>query len=486
MGGVQSTVRNAPWSVRKRVIVIAAIVSAVAVAIGASFGAGYALAGSGVASIDDLELGVVDQETMVIADGRATPTVGAQPLRIRTCSLDSLVSDPQLATFAGIVVDPLSGDVLFSRNDDVGVAPASVLKLVTAAAAMTTLGPDTRFETRVVTGVEPGVVVLVGGGDATLSSLGAGAESVYQGAPKISDLAAQTVASLAATLPEDERVTITEVVVDVSLWDSSDQWDSSWASDARAKGFISQVTPLQVDGDRQNPVATVSRRSDNAADRAARAFVDALRAAGNTARFVTVSTGTADPGATVLATVQSQPVSVLVNYMVKESDNTLSEMLARHVSLAVGLGATAESLNQALAGTLASRGLPLEEISIRDGSGLSNLNRVEPRYVARLLTEIYRSEGTLQRVREGLAVAGADGSLRDRFTGANASASGRVFAKTGSIQGVRSLAGFVSAADGSDLAFAFFSMGEVGDPTKTAIETAVTGVYACGENLANF
>jgi D-alanyl-D-alanine carboxypeptidase/D-alanyl-D-alanine-endopeptidase (penicillin-binding protein 4) len=479
------TATTSPWSLRKKAVVAVAIVSALAVALGASFAAGYALASPSPEG-GDRDIVVLEENAEVLSVIRAQPTLGSQPVRIRTCSLDSLASDPVLATFAGIVLDPQSGEVLFSRNDDVGVAPASVLKLVTAAAAVTTLGPDTRFETRVVGSTEPGVVVLVGGGDATLSTLPPGSESVYKGAPRIADLAEQTVAALGATLPEGERVTITEVVVDLSLWDTKGQWEPSWSPNARAMGFISQVTPLQVDGDRQNPAATVSRRSDNAPDRAARAFVDALRAAGNTARFVNVSYGTADPGAPVLAAVQSQPVSALANYMVKESDNTLAEMLARHVSLAVGLGGTAESLNQAIAGTLASRGLPLEEISLQDGSGLSNLNRVEPRYVARLLTEIYRSEGTLRSVREGLPVAGADGSLRDRFTGANASAAGRVFAKTGSIQGVRSLAGFVNAADGTDLAFAFFSMGEVGDPTRAAVEAVVTGVYSCGENLANF
>jgi D-alanyl-D-alanine carboxypeptidase/D-alanyl-D-alanine-endopeptidase (penicillin-binding protein 4) len=391
-----------------------------------------------------------------------------------------------LGTFAGTVTDPRTGEVLFSRNDDLGVTPASVVKLVTGAAALITLGPDTRLETTVVESADPTRVVLVGGGDATLSSLPKGVESVYLGAPKISTLAEQTIAALAASSPEGEPVAISEVVLDLSLWDTEEIWDSSWLPDARSNGFISQVTPLQVDGDREDPKSFVSRRSDDAADRAARAFIDALRVAGNTVRNVTVTRGQAEPGARVLAAVQSQPVVGLVTYMLKESDNTLAEMLGRHVSLAVGLGGGQDTLNQALAGSLVSRGIPIEEISLQDGSGLSNLNRVKPAYIAVLLGEIYRSETSLGKVRDGLPVAGADGSLKDRFTGENSIAAGRVFAKTGSIKGVRSLAGFVTAQDGAELGFAFFAMGEVGDETKVALDDLVTGVYSCGENLANF
>jgi D-alanyl-D-alanine carboxypeptidase/D-alanyl-D-alanine-endopeptidase (penicillin-binding protein 4) len=61
-----------------------------------------------------------------------------------------------------------------------------------------------------------------------------------------------------------------------------------------------------------------------------------------------------------------------------------------------------------------------------------------------------------------------------------------VFAKTGSITGTRSLAGYIEAEDATDLAFAFFALGEVGDDTRTAIETLVTAVYSCGSNLADF
>ena len=83
-------------------------------------------------------------------------------------------------------------------------------------------------------------------------------------------------------------------------------------------------------------------------------------------------------------------------------------------------------------------------------------------------------------------MAGVDGSLDNRFFGDNAIAQSEVRAKTGSINGVRSLAGFITGADGADLVFAFFATGDVTDESRTALETLTTAVYSCGSNLADF
>jgi len=179
-------------------------------------------------------------------------------------------------------------------------------------------------------------------------------------------------------------------------------------------------------------------------------------------------------------------VSELVTYMVKESDNTLAEMLGRHISLTQGFDGSGDSVGEGLMTSLAGLGIPDEGILIDDASGLSGANRLTPDFVAILLSEVVRSEGDIGLLAGALPIAGVDGSLDDRFTGENAVAQGRVFAKTGSIQGTRSLAGWVSAEDDSDLVFAFFATGEVGDDARAALETVVTGVFSCGANLADF
>lgn len=449
--------------------------------LGVSFAAGVAVSNVG----PDLSV-IPAEEPLVVPVGRAVPEVGPVGLRLRTCSVSELASDPGLGSFSGVVLDPLTNDVMFSRNRDDAIAPASVMKLVTGAAALSALGPERRFTTTVVTSENAETVVLVGGGDSTLTQLPVGESGVYEGAATLQELAERTLATLAATLPDGEDVVIREVIVDSSLWPTEDQWDSSWSRDASRNGFISRVSALQVDGDRQNPRVELSSRTDRPAERAGEAFVAALRSAGNAGRFVRVSVGVATPEATVLASVESQPVSELVRYMVKESDNTVAEMLARHVSLEAGMGGSALSLAEALPAAVAGLGLPVEEITVRDGSGLSALNQVTPHYVGLLLTEVLRSQGALEYVRNSLPIAGVDGSLDNRFAGVNAAVHGRVHAKTGSISGVRSLAGVVFPEDGTELAFAFFALGEVGDPTREVLENLVVGVHACGDNLGDF
>ena len=469
-------------AMRRRFLALAGGLISTAVILGAAFALGTVIPSS--LTIENPGDGLDSEATLI--SGRATPATPPVVLRLRTCSVADAASDDDLAAFSGVVSDPVTGEILWSRSGDQAVTPASVAKIMTGAAALSVLGADTRLSTEVRTGTSPTSVVLVAGGDPTLSQLPKGSAGVYGEGPSLQALAEQTVAAIAATLAEGERVTISEVVIDVSLWDVEDNWDDSWAASARTNGYMSLVTPLQVDGDRRDPRVELSPRTQNPVGRAADAFVVALREAGNRARSVSVSYAPAAPESTVLARVESRPISELVSLMLKDSDNTLAEMLARHVSLSLGLGGGSESVPQALGGSLAGLGLDTEAVTIQDGSGLSALNRVTPASVAELLVQIYRSQGDLSLVVQGLPVAGVDGSLDNRFSAANAVAHERVFAKTGSITGTRSLAGYIEAEDTTDLAFAFFALGEVGDDTRTAIETLVTAVYSCGSNLADF
>jgi D-alanyl-D-alanine carboxypeptidase/D-alanyl-D-alanine-endopeptidase (penicillin-binding protein 4) len=125
---------------------------------------------------------------------RATPTQSstpsASPSNARTCSVATQVADKKLGTFSGVVINPATKEVLFDRNANVPAATASVLKLFTAAAALTTLGPNYVVDTKVFADPDnPGTIILVGGGDPTLSATAQGKQSVYANAPKLSDLA---------------------------------------------------------------------------------------------------------------------------------------------------------------------------------------------------------------------------------------------------------------------------------------------------------
>ncbi|WP_255579605.1 D-alanyl-D-alanine carboxypeptidase/D-alanyl-D-alanine-endopeptidase [Cryobacterium sp. PAMC25264] len=404
---------------------------------------------------------------------RPAPAAATAASPLRTCSVADLAGDSRLGDFQAQVVNAATGEILFDRGGSTTSRAASVLKVLTSAAALSVLGPDYRATTTVVAGSEPGQIVLVGGGDLTLSSTPTGDESFYQGAAHLDALAEQ--ARTAVDGP------ITSVVLDSSYF-GDPGWEPSWERKEQTDGYMPEITALQVDGDRNDPYRSTSARSDDPVARAGAAFADELGG------DVSVSVGTAPAGATVLASVQSQPVSVLIKQSLIVSDNALAEMLARLVAVEGGSGNTFDAIEPAVLAGLKGYGIDTTGIRIVDGSGLSDNNAVPPAYLTKLFQKINAREGNLGVIFDGLPVAGGDtGSLSysDRFTGANADADGAVFAKTGWIDTGYTLSGIINADDGTTLTFAVYALGDVGDNAKQAIDTITTGFFRCGNNLSN-
>jgi D-alanyl-D-alanine carboxypeptidase/D-alanyl-D-alanine-endopeptidase (penicillin-binding protein 4) len=107
--------------------------------------------------------------------------------------------------------------------------------------------------------------------------------------------------------------------------------------------------------------------------------------------------------------------------------------------------------------------------------------------MASFMRKVAAGTDNLDVVRDSLPVAGKSGTLAGRFTGDNAAARGHVTAKTGWIDTAYTLSGFIDAADGTRLTFAFYAVGEgIADDAKAALDNLVTGVYNCGDNLANY
>jgi D-alanyl-D-alanine carboxypeptidase/D-alanyl-D-alanine-endopeptidase (penicillin-binding protein 4) len=446
-------------------------------------GTGAVFAGVAVASAPV----AVPTTAATTAPPRPTPSAVPTASRLRTCSVAGPASDPRLMTLTGSVLRADTGEVLWDHSASVGVSTASTLKLLIASAAVGVLHPDFQIATDVVDGSTAGTVVLVGHGDATLSALPAGQESVYAGAPKLSDLASQVVAAYATKHP---GVPISQVVLDSSYWDPSDNWDPSVKRSEQTQGFQSETTALQVDGDRANPKAETSPRSTNPIGNAGAAFVSALKAAdpgGVVDNSVATSTGSALAGSAALGEVKSQPVRTLISQMLLPSDNTLGEMLARVVSKASGFDGTYASLQQAIPGALnSSFKIPAAGLTIVDGSGESANNKVPPAVMTSLLRLIQAGTLNLDVVRAAMPVAGKTGSLATRFTGANAVVRGNVTAKTGWIDTEYSLAGFVTAADGTVLVFTFDAIGPgIKSSATAALDTLTVAAYTCGDNLSN-
>ncbi len=406
-------------------------------------------------------------------DPRPQPSAFPAATRLRTCSVAALAANAQMAAFSGYVANSLTGEVLYNVNGTTPQRTGSVLKVITAAAALNVLGAGAQLKTQVVDGSTPGVIVLKGGGDPTLAST---SSSVYSGAPRISTLATAAMAKYEEIHP---GVPITEIVLDSSMWDPADSWDSSWLRKEQGDGYQAEVTALMVDGGRADPSSTVSSRTTDPIGEAGEAFANAAGLVG-----VTFSRGSA-VGSTILAEVKSQPLSTLIDQMMSWSDNALAENLARVTSKTMGFDGSSVSLAQAIPGGLFEYGLDTSEVTIRDGSGLSDLNAVSPQFMTTLMSKLRANEKDLGIIYSALPVSGQSGSLADRFTGANSIAVGKVIAKTGWLDSAYTLSGVVNAADGTPMSFAIYSIrADISSDAKQAHDTFVTGLFSCGDNLS--
>jgi D-alanyl-D-alanine carboxypeptidase/D-alanyl-D-alanine-endopeptidase (penicillin-binding protein 4) len=406
----------------------------------------------------------------------ATPGAAAEPTAAGVrAAIHGLVTGAGMGGRLGVsVIDLASGQSLYQRGPDALAVPASTTKLVTAVTALTARGPAHRIPTRVVAGAGPGEVVLVGGGDPTLSVAGAG---TYPGAARLDRLAAQVRQALGGAAP-------TRVTVDGTLF-SGPVFGPGWDTDIPTSGFAGAVTALMTDGGRVKPkVLSPSARHRDPDLAAGRAFARALRLPAAAARAVArgraprapATVGTPTPGGTEpsaapappapgteLGRVESPPLLRLVEFMLVESDNVVAEALARQVALARGKPASYAGAAAAMAEVLTDLGLPGEESDLVDGSGLSRRDRLSPSTLTDLLVLAARGERPeLGGVLSGLPVAGWSGTLADRFrapAGTGRAGVGVVRAKTGTLSGVNAMSGVVTTAEGRPLAFALLADG---------------------------
>jgi D-alanyl-D-alanine carboxypeptidase/D-alanyl-D-alanine-endopeptidase (penicillin-binding protein 4) len=446
------------------------IIGLVLLLVGGVVGIGILLRGGG--GEDGATEAVAIPEAQLPQLGEAVPVLaslsGDAPAPDPTAlsgQITPLLTAPGLGTgVSAEVVDVATGDVLLDLDAADPATPASTAKLLTAAAALTTLDPAETLETTVVAGSTPGEVVLVGGGDPTLSRTAP--SQTYPGAPTVADLATQVVTALPAGTP------VSRVVVDSSLY-SGPLTASGWGPGDAPSSYAAPVTATAVDGARVSP-GSLARSGQPGLDAGA-ALADALGASD-----AAVVLGEAPPGAETLATVQSAPIARLVEQMLSQSDNMLAEALARQVALARDLPASFEGAGQAVPEALAEAGIDVTGVALADGSGLSLENKVP----AAVLTEMVAgaADGSLDgasALLSGLPVAGYDGTLFDR--GDTATAPGTVRAKTGTLLGVHALAGTVVTVDGRLLAFAVVADGSTSEEAaEAALDDVAAALAGCG------
>jgi D-alanyl-D-alanine carboxypeptidase/D-alanyl-D-alanine-endopeptidase (penicillin-binding protein 4) len=399
--------------------------------------------------------------------------------------LDALLKPDGDGSFTGLVQDALTGQVLFDRGGSESRIPASNMKLLTAVAALRAIGPDHRFSTKVLAGSGANQVVLSGGGDVLLSA-GESAPNQVMGHAGLATLAATTVNALQSTGTTGEL----KVLVDDSLF-TGPALNTAWAEGDVAAGEVAPLYPLALNSARFGPAVTTGPRPQDSALTAAEAFAAQLQAAG-AAAGLTVAAGverytaseTAGGGPAVLAEVQSATVGQQVDLMLQTSDNYLAEVLGRMSAAAAGEPASNDGATAAVLAQLADAGIPTATMRLADVSGLALANQVSTRQFAEVVRAITSGIDTrLRAALDGFPVAGLTGTLDSRYgDGATARGAGLVRAKTGTLNSVIALSGYVVDADGRLLVFSFIGNGLTPGAAgnREALDRAATALAACG------
>jgi D-alanyl-D-alanine carboxypeptidase/D-alanyl-D-alanine-endopeptidase (penicillin-binding protein 4) len=382
-------------------------------------------------------------------------------------ALGPALKDPHLADLRAVVA-PLTGRPVLDLGHGTST-PASTLKLLTATAALETLGPDRTFATRVVADGRRGIV-LVGGGDPFLES-----KQPTEG-PARHDASLQRLAFLTAKKLRARGVRAVRLAYDTSLF-TGPRVDPHWPKSYIPDDVVSPITALWADQG-LNPDG-YGRVADPPAT-AAQLFATYLRKDGvKVAPKVTQKK--AKSGVRDVATVSSLPVADIVERVLQYSDNEGAEVLAHQVGLEVEGEGSYDAGVRGVTRTLHGLGIDLRQATIQDGSGLSRHDRLDAETLVQVLQLAASPDHPeLRSVVTGLPIAAYDGSLGYRFQ--RSPGRGLVRAKTGTLTGTSALAGLTTDARGRALVFAFVSnhvkYAETLD-TRAALERLTTALATC-------
>jgi D-alanyl-D-alanine carboxypeptidase/D-alanyl-D-alanine-endopeptidase (penicillin-binding protein 4) len=461
-------------------ITLGAVVVVIAVAAGLVIGSSSVRQTLGLATVADTSTAAPPAPIQVAPalhppNGQASTPAGVAAV------LDPQTGNSGLGTMTGTVLDATTGTVLWNHNASAAMTPASTNKLLTCTAALLVLDPQNTLSTTVVAGSDPGTIVLVGGGDPTLSSLPDGKETVYPGAAHISDLAAQVKQHMSGQ--------ITRILVDTSQY-SGPTMAPGWDPSDVAGGNFAPLQSLMINGGRSdasnpktNPNNPDSPRSENPAQDAGVALAKALGVSQSA-----VSAGTAGAGAQVLGTVHSATIQDLIANLLQISDNVLAEAIGRQVAKADGQPESFAGAVTAIHDVLQRNGFDASGMNTSDSSGLSTLDKVPAALLASAVRTAAAPDGAdprtakLRPLLAGLPVGGGSGTLAGRYqTGSAAAGKGWVRAKTGTLGslGVNALAGVVVDEDNRVLVFALMSNGGLAEAADL-LDGMAASLRGCG------
>ncbi len=389
-------------------------------------------------------------------------------------ALKGPASSADLGTLTGSVIDAATGNVLWEKNSGTPLTPASTTKILVVAAALLSLDHGKQLSTKIVQGADPGTVILVAGGDTSLTALPLGTDSpLYPGAAHVDDLVAQVKKAAGGK--------VSKVQLDISLFKgptTAPGWDPE--DTAAGSTYMAPVLPVMADGGRTDPKDDHAPRVANPAAALTQKIAQKLEAQAG-------GTTTAPEGAKVLGEVKSPPLPELANSLLQLSDNMLADVLARQTALAKGGEASFEGGAAATMAVLKEAGFDLTGVQIFDGSGLSEQNKIPAKVLGEILAVAAAPDGQdprtakLRPMLAGLPVAGGSGTLAERYGDPSSSVGkGWVRGKTGTLSGVNTLAGVVLDTDGRMLVFALMSSGSDQNKGRAALDVVAATLHQCG------
>jgi D-alanyl-D-alanine carboxypeptidase/D-alanyl-D-alanine-endopeptidase (penicillin-binding protein 4) len=333
---------------------------------------------------------------------------GATTLRARLHGALAGFTGPGTAALA---VDLATGRVVYAHRAENALLPASNEKLVVTYAALEALGPAFRMQTSVLgeglfgpAGVWTGNLVLRGGGDPTLDRAGL--------ARLAGDVRVAGVRRVTGSLVADES------------WFDSRRSGPGWKA-----GFV----PFE-----SQALSALAIAGVDGSLRTAALFRAALARAGVR---VDGPTKRAHGGGWPLAVRWSPPLAEILRHMDVVSDNFTAELVLKQLGAVVARQGTTAAGAQVVRTVLAAHAIPLAGVRIADGSGLSGLDRMTPKALVTILQRGWTDREIRSVLFDVLPVSGRDGTLEDRMN--RPPARGNVRAKTGTLNGVSALSGYV-------------------------------------------
>jgi D-alanyl-D-alanine carboxypeptidase/D-alanyl-D-alanine-endopeptidase (penicillin-binding protein 4) len=375
---------------------------------------------------------------------------------------------PALSGASGwsLIVLSADGRTIYADRALRAVAPASVAKLIVAAASLDVLGPDFRYHTLFAT---QNAVASDGSLDGNLWMIGSGDPSLRR-----NDLQAG-VATLARS---GLRRISGSVAVDASALHGP-EINPHWDSDDSNEDYAAPTSAMSIDGDTIESAKTVGGIPErfwtpvHDVPRYAAAMLEHMLRKHGVTIGAPARVATSPLDGIVLWEHRSPALRALEAHMLFFSDNHYAEQLLR--TLGGEAGRTPDDAGGLAAERtfLSERGIPDPGLRLEDGSGLSDQNRVAAITLARILSDA-QLRGGASSLYMLLPQGGRQGTLRDYdFT----TALGRVRAKSGHISGVSSLAGYANTLRHGRIVFAFLVNGSPGDP-DAAIVRAVDRLAA--------